>query len=485
MASEQTNTKRTIKDILKVSFGNVVKLLGSILVGFLLPKIIGVTDYGYYKIFTLYATYIGLFHFGFADGIYLVYGGMSYDELKRSSFRTYSVFLIVMELLISVAFGIASLCILSGELRFIFICLSVLLLSANITNYYQIISQITSRFNELSTRTIIQSALTVIAILVLWIIYKVNGELLTYRVYTVVFVAINVILAVWYMFTYREITFGARERLSSETKALKVFFLLGFPLLFANLCSTFILAIDRQFVSVLFDTNIYAIYAFAYNMLALITTALAAVSTVLYPTLKKANSETLKANYSRLVEAVLIITFACLFIYFPLKWFVPWFLPKYSDSLPIFRVILPGLAVSSVITIVMHNYYKAEGKEVMFFVKSIAVLLLSGVANYVSYLFFKTTISISIASILIMVVWYVLIEEYFIRVYKIRWLKNFTYMMTMSIGFYLITAFDNWWITMLVYTCLFLAVTFLFYWNDVKKISNKLYRGNKLLGVGK
>lgn len=478
-------TKRTIKDILKVSLSNVLKLLAGVLVGFLLPKIIGVTDYGYFKTFTLYSSYIGLLHFGFADGIYLLYGGKNYEELERSSFRLFTFFLILLELIIAVAGGFVALLLLEGELKFLFICLAFYLLSANITNYYQIISQVTSRFNELSLRTVIQSILTCIAVVALWITYKLDGNLLSYRIYTIIFVAISIILTLWYIYTYRDITFGKKQPYSEGKKTLFSFFKIGFPLLFANLCSTFILTIDRQFVNILFETDTYAVYAFAYNMLALITTALAAISTVLYPTLKRTNKETLKNNYVFLIRMILIMVFACLSVYFPLKWFVPWFLPKYIDSLPIFRIILPGLAVSSAISIVMHNYYKTEGKELMFFVKSIIILVLSGIANLVAYSIFKTTLSISIASIIVMVVWYAIIEEYFIREYKIKWIKNFAYMVLMSAGFYFITMWNNWWVTLLIYIGFFVVVTCLFYWNDINLAFNKfLKRRRKMVMDG-
>ena len=63
--------KGSATDVFKVSASNVVKLLAGALVAFVLPKLIGVSDYGYFKTFTLYATYVGLFHLGICDGIYL------------------------------------------------------------------------------------------------------------------------------------------------------------------------------------------------------------------------------------------------------------------------------------------------------------------------------------------------------------------------------------------------------------------------------
>ena len=474
MSNESITSKRTIGNIFKVAASNILKLLAGVLVGFLLPKIIGVTDYGYYKIFTLYASYVGLLHFGFADGIYLKYGGKNYDELNKGSFRFYTLFLIGFELIITVIGAFISLFALSGDLKFIFICLAAYLLAANITNYYQIISQITGRFNELSIRTVIQSALTALAVVVLWLIKRFADVTVSYKIYTIIYVGINVVLTLWYIFTYRDLTFGKQDR--SNKKELWEFIKIGFPLLIANLSSTLILNLDRQFVSILFDTDTYAVYAFAYNMLGLITTALSAISTVIYPTLKRTDENTLKGTYSRLIEIILILVFACLLVYFPLCWFVNWFLPKYADSLPIFRIILPGLAVSSAVTIVMHNYYKTFGKETSFFIKSIIVLVLSAGANYAAYAIFKTTQAISIASIIVMVLWYVLIEIYFIRQHKVKWVKNFIFMLLVAAGFYLITWWDIWWASMLIYFVFFVGITYAFYWKDINALMRKIFK---------
>lgn len=480
MKQNFTKTGKTIRDILKVSLSNILKLLSGVLVGFLLPKIIGVTDYGYYKTFTLYAAYVGLLHFGFIDGIYLKFGGKNYEELEKESFRLYSKFLFIIEFFVVLLSSVAFLLTLNGELRFIFLCLAVYCLITNIIGYYQVISQITSRFNELSLRNIFQSILIALSVIALWIIHVFYDEPISYRVYTIVYLVVNLVLSIWYIFTYRGITFGKSAKFSVNSKQVFSFFVLGLPLLVSNLCSSLILAIDRQFVNILFEVETYAVYAFAYNMLALITTALSAISTVLYPSLKKADSKSLKNNYPYLVGGILIIVFLFLIFYFPLMWFVPWFLPNYAESLPIFRVILPGLAISSAVTIVMHNYYKTEGKELLFFAKSLVVLSLSIVANLCAYYFFKTTISISIASIIVMTIWYFLVEVYFIRRYKINWIKNSLYLVFMSSSFYLITWWNNWWASMLIYLAILILASIIFYKNELQKF---FLKKNKQLSI--
>lgn len=462
-SNKSIGNKKTVKNILKVSASNIIKLLAGVLVGFLLPKIIGVTDYGYYKTFTLYATYIGLFHFGIEDGVYLKYGGKNYEELDKENFRFYTAFLIGLEGVISVIAFIISFFSLSGDSRFIFCFLAATLFATNITNYYQFISQITQRFQELSTVIVVQAALTAVAMVVLWVLHHFWDVTITYKIYTIIFVAIYYLITLWYFIAYRDISFGKRSSFKEHKGDIWEFIKLGFPLMVANLCACFILTIDRQFVNIFFDMDTYAVYAFAYNMLGLATTAISAISTVIYPAMKRADEETLKKNYSKLVALILGISFFLVLLYYPLCFFIHWFLPKYSGSLPIFRVILPSLAISSAVTIVMHNYYKTIGKNLSFFWKSLVILALSIGADFIAYYCFKTTIAISIASLFVMFFWYILIDYYFVKTYHTKWLKNLLYLVSSMGSFYLITWIPNDYIGFAVHIVSFFGITLAFF----------------------
>ena len=93
---------RTLRNnLVKVVFSRVVSLFSSIIVGFLLPKMFSITDYGFYKVFTLYATYTALLHFGFVDGVSLKMAGKDYRELEISQMRTYTRFFMFSEVVIS------------------------------------------------------------------------------------------------------------------------------------------------------------------------------------------------------------------------------------------------------------------------------------------------------------------------------------------------------------------------------------------------
>ena len=356
--------------------------------------------------------------------------------------------------------GIVAGLFFQGEYKYIFICLAIYLVFCNLTSYFQKISQITSRFKELSRRNFIKSAGIVITILSLSVLHYFNVTDVTYRIYLNCYIIVIVSLALWYVYTYRDITFGPRK---AQLADILYFIKIGFPLMVANLCSSLILTLDRQFVNILFNTEVYAVYAFAYNMLALVTTATSAIATVLYPKLKQLSRDKLESSYPDFVMEILIFMYFCLALYFPLNIFVSWFLPKFMGALPIFRIIFPGLAVSTVITVIMHNYYNTLGLSNKFFIKCVIAIIVSGVANYIAYYFFRTTESISIASIITLIFWYVLVESYFWKLFNVKWKKNFLYMIVMMVAFYLITMIENSLISAVVYLFVFLFATFVIY----------------------
>ena len=461
---------KTANNFLVVMMSNITSIVAGIIVAFIVPKLLSVDDYGYYKTFTLFTGYMGLLNLGIADGIVLDYGGYNYEQLDKFSFRSFFRWFIIVHIFFCGVMGIVGLTI-KGDYGFIWVMLALNTLVINTVGYFQQISQITQRFKELSIRKILQSISSIIAAIILFLIWKKNGQP-DYKIYVLFLVMFSTILAMWYFYTYREIILGKRIADKEALPQIRHFIQIGFPLLFANICSTLILTLDSLFVNVLFNTIEYAAYAFAYNMLSLVTVATSAASTVLYPSLKRTSVENLRKNYSTLIGFMQIFVFAALVVYFPLCLFIDWYLPKYIESLVIFRIIFPGLAISSCVTVIMHNYYKVLGNNLRFFKKSIIVLLVSGLANATAYYVFRTTSSISIASIIVMMFWYIYVEH---GLESFRWkdnYKNTFYLIGMGLSFYLITIIPNMFISGGIYIIAYCILTFIIQRDTVRKAIN-------------
>lgn len=455
---------KEIKSILSVAISNVSSIISGIFVGFIVPKILSVEGYGSYKTFTLYVAYLGIFSLGIVDGIYLKYGAKDYSDLDRPLFRALFKWFLIIHLFFSLlVIGYSLVVISDTNTRFIMITLGINLIAVNITGYFQHLSQITQRFKEYSVRKILQSALNIVAVIMLYIVYK-NSGVIKYEFYVVIVLIINYILMIWYVITYKELVFGSSRNILEVRFDLWNLVIKGFPLMFSNLCSTILLNIDRQFVNIFFGTLDYAIYAFAYNMLSLVTVATSAVSTVLYPMLKRRDNNSL-TMYSKLNSAVIVMVYIIIMSYFPLTLFIQWFLPKYVPSLPIFRIILPGIAFSSAVTVIMHNYYKILDEVNTYFKKSVIILIFSVIANYTAYSLFGTMASISLASIATMIIWYVYVEQRLIvkGVERKACWKNRVFSVLMLVAFYLCTELSNVWISMICYMIVLIVTILAFF----------------------
>lgn len=460
---------RTLKNILQVIISNVSTILCGVLVGFVIPKILTVGDYGMYKIFMLYANYLGILSLGIIDGIVLKYGGYDYEQLDKKKFRGYFAWYTLLTFGFCLLFVAASAFVNNVEYRHILVALGLYLVAVNVLGYYQQISQITQRFREYSNIKLIQSLLNS-AIVLVFLFIHVRGGAVTYMQYTVVFVLMNIALALWYVISYREIVFGKRESLASCAGEVFGLARKGFPLLVANLCSLLILSLDRQFVSVLFTKEQYATYAFAYSMLALVTVATSAVSTVLYPLLKRQNAEDLVAGYEHYVGAVIAFVGLGAVVFFPLAWFIRWFLPNYTESIVIFRIILPGLGFSSAISVVVQNYFKVYDRSNAFFGISVVILIISFVFNYIAWMIFKSRESISVASIITITIWFIVANGYIQRQHRDYRALNLVYGLLQMGLFYGATCIDNLLVSSALYVAGSAAVTYICQRSTLKQL---------------
>jgi hypothetical protein len=198
-------------------------------------------------------------------------------------------------------------------------------------------------------------------------------------------------------------------------------------------------------------------------MLTLLTTTISSVATVMYPIIKTATKDELISRYGEFSAVMLCVAALGLIAFFPLTLIVNTWLSKFSGSLVIFRVILPGLILTTQISVVMLNYYKSLGLVKNYFWRVLFVFAFAVASNTVAYLIFRSTISISVASILTVFVWYFVAQIHLTRSIQAKWLKNFVFATLAMAGFYGATAINDVWISFAVYTAFVIALILGFY----------------------
>ncbi len=460
------------KSIFQVLIGQIIVLIAGVLIGFFVPKALGGYNYGIYKTYTLYLTYFGMLHFGLIEGVCLKYSGKVYEEIDDRELRTLTLVLFIIDTIVVISTTLVSIFFLQNEYKIIFLLLALTVIPNHFLGYLRTISQVTMRFKEFSILNIVQSVFQIIACLILFILWNYTRNYQSPYLFIILVILSYVIVLLIYMINYRKILFGKIYRFKEVKKLFKEIFVNGIILLVSNTIVTLILNLDRQFVNVLFDYDVYGSYSFAYSILALFTTIISTISVVVFPMMKTTSPDTLRQHYVEWSGLLLILLFFCIIGFFPLAFIVKTFLQDYLDSIMIFKIIIPAISFSSSISILMHNYFKVFGKHRQYFLICLCILLLSFCANFIAYRLSYRTYPISIASVICLFVWYIVCDRYLLYKMKLKSSKNVAYILTMITLFYLIVfLIPSIYIQLVVYIFTFLIISTLFYH---KTISNYL-----------
>ncbi len=457
--------KKNISNVIKVALVSLFSLGASLLSGFIIPKILSVENYGYYQTALLYVAYLGIAPLGFFDGIILSYAGKNEDELPKNLFHYFSRVMFVLHLVLSAVFIILGFALFTGPEKWIFLFLGLQLFFGNMVSFFTNISTMTSNFKLFSKISFASSALRFVDLGVIAILYLAKVSWINeapFYVFLGISLLPNILMFVVYIIRYRQLVFGKTGMSAAEMRQTALHLIkLGFPLLVGNLVITFILECDRQFVQIAFDISTYAVYAFAYSLLGLISKVVSSISTVLFPELKKRDAKAALSQYPTLIGVMSVTVSLLCFGYYAVHGVVLLWLPKYTDSLKIFRVVLAAYLCYSNTVIINQNYYKSSLMNVRFLIISICCLALGIGLNFAAYYLFGTTYSISLATLITLITWFLLTSLPLSKKIVFKDWNNYFYVLLFAIGFSLLSLLDLW-LDAILSTVLFALLILLF-----------------------
>lgn len=471
------NRNSTFKDIIHVTCSNIISLSSSILNGFMVPVLLGQLNYGFFKIFALYASYESLGHLGFNDGMMLSFAGKSYEDLDYHDCRSNIIFFTIFQLIFSSCIILASLFTDNSFYKILFILLGVNNFFVNIECYYQKISQSVLRFDEFSLVSIIQNSLLIVAVIFIWVFCKFNGlHSFNFIIYTIIVICISAIVDLWYIYDYRSITFGKHTPIVKRLKYFKKYFTSGAFITFGWGISLLMFNLDSQFVVRFFSIRTYSIYAFAYSIFSAGLVILQSASPVLLPHLKTHSSKYILRRFSNNLACIIITVYLCIAGYFPLNWILYHFIFKYYTSLIYFRLLLPGMVITCCMNMIISSYYYAFKKMKFYFCLSLVALIIAFILDSIVYLIFKDTTSLALSSTISLLIWFIMSNYFLVKWYHVNWVKNLSYLVLMMILFLSISNLSNWIIGLVIYIIVYLVVSLLFFKNLIIKLSNRLFK---------
>lgn len=386
------------KGIVAVLIANIVNVFFSLATNFLLPKFLSIESYAGIKEFQLYVSYVGLFHFGFVDGIYLKYGGKNLEKKVDSSFYTDLSTMRVFQVIITLVVLIVAF-ILKDRIL-IFFALSIF--PQNMANYFKFLYQAIGEFNLYGKAMNMTTISTFVLNMILLFILKTDNVYWYVLGYIVLYFVIWLILEKNF-YTKHVFLRGRYFSLYVLFDNIKT----GFLLTLGNLSSIFLTSMDRWFVKALMNTFAFAQYSFSVSVENFLNLAITPVTTTLYNYFCRQNDEN---EHKRIYNYVVIFATIVPAAAFPIQLILLFFLKKYIDASKTIFLLFSAQIFYTVIKAIYVNLYKVQRKQKMYFIKLIIILLVGFLLNCACYAIIKRKEAFAVGTLLSSIVWFFISE---------------------------------------------------------------------------
>lgn len=362
--------KRAILQNMSVAFlAQGVSMCLSILQTLLVPKVLGVEQYGYWQLYIFYISYVGFFHLGLSSGVYLTTGGQTRDEMDKPAIKSQMVFGATYQTCMAIVIVVLSQFMDVGpERTFVIVMTAVYLVLQNLATFMMNELQCMNETKKSSYSTIVERLAFLVPLLVFLVL-----RLRVFEPYVFAFTASTVVQLVycgWHLRDFWRAPFlGIRKAAKLGWASIKI----GFPMMMANIASMLILGIGRFFIDAAWGIETFGRLSLALSLVSFFLAFVSQASMVLFPSLRQASESEVRSFYQAACDAMGLLFPGVYALYFPLAWILSLWLPDYASSFVYLILLLPICVFDSKMNITGVTFYNVLRKErVMLAVNAVA-----------------------------------------------------------------------------------------------------------------
>lgn len=439
----------------KVSYAlsaNIISFVVSILTTLLIPRLLGgnIEGFGFFQLYIFYEGYIGFFHLGLNDGIYLKDGGKHFSMLDRRYYASQFLLLSSFELLIGITITICAYVFdnsYDNQFVFIFLGLSIIVfLPGSLLSY---ILQATNRIKEYATITIASRLLFLSSIIIAFFIK--SSDYFIFVIFDFLSKLLSLLMSLWFC---KEIVFSKPLTLAQGVKEAIDNIKVGLNLLAANIANLLIIGMVRFGVQYKWDIVIFGIISLSISIANLLLVLINAVAMVLYPTLRQVDETRLPSLYCQIRDMLMIPVLGVLILYYPLSKVLLLWIPQYAESLHYMAILFPMCVYASKMSLLITTYMKVYRMEKDIFRVNLFGVAVACVTTIIS-IFICESITIAVMAILV---------NQMLRCLYGEWILSrrihFNYMndMLLEVGLTIAFVISSWYIGGIWGVVLYLAV---------------------------
>lgn len=452
-----TKLRNILENITYTFTANILTMLISIIMTLILPKFLGVTDYSYYQLYIFFISYVGFFHFGWIDGIYLKIGGMEYNDLEKSNYVTQFWMLNVLEIIIAAIISIFALFTIKNiDKSFVLISTSVCGVITILRTYLLFILQSTNRIKEYAKYTRVDRFIYFALVIVFLFLGFKNYKIILY-----IDIFSKLVALVLCANKMKDIVFGKLN--ISKNTLLEIFenISIGIKLMLANIASTLIIGVVRFGIQKNWDIETFGKISLTLNISNLLMTFINAVAVIMFPLLRREEESNLPKIYVILRNTLMIFLYMMLIFYYPIKLILSTWLPQYADSLRYMALLFPICIYESKMSMLINTYLKSFRKEKSMLIINTISLILSLILTILS-VFILNNLTLAILSIVFLLGFRCVIGELVLtKIMNILIYKDIILETVLTAIFIISSWFINNMFCSIIYTCFYSIYVFI------------------------
>ncbi|MFT0650356.1 hypothetical protein ACMEOK_14470 [Lactiplantibacillus plantarum] len=377
-------------------FSNLISLLISTLAVLIVPKFIGVHEYGYWQLYIFYTLYVGSMHFGWLDGIYLRFGGDTYESLDKRLFFSQFIQLFFLQITIAFLIIVGSFVFKNGSSEeFIIVITAIVMVFVNLQQFCLYILQDTGRMASYSMVNVIGRVIY-FGLICLCLLLGIKSFIF----YVLADTIGRFFSMVYGLFMCKEIIFKKISSFYLTIEETWINISVGVKLLLANIAGSLIIGIVRYGIKMEWGVNVFGKISLTLNISNLMMTFISAISLVLYPTLRRLDQNKLKGFYTKLKQIMSVVLLAGLFLYYPIGLLLPIWLPKYASSLVYMGLLFPMCVYQGKFSMLISTFMKTFRLEKKLLFVNVFSVLCSFALTFLNVFFIKS-LTLTMVSIVV------------------------------------------------------------------------------------
>ncbi|WP_188042943.1 lipopolysaccharide biosynthesis protein [Changpingibacter yushuensis] len=353
------NFRKIVGDTAVAFLAQGVSLSVSVVMALLVPKVLGVEEFGYWQLFIFYSGYMGFFHFGLNDGVYLLHGGELRDEVDKTAINSQFWLGATIQLTIAAIMTVSSILLVPDDhRRYVFVATAVFLLLNNFSLFFGYVFQAMNETKKYSASVVIDRIVFIFPVVALVLMRESS-----FQPYIVAFAFSKTCSLVYCLWNARDFLRSGIFCFRRSFELYRFSVRTGSQLMLANFADMMVLGVARLLIDRSWGVVTFGKVSLAFSLVYFFITFVTQASMVLFPAFRRSGDDELRSVYRRLRDASGVLFPAVYLLYFPIAGALSAWLPDYRSSMTYLALLMPVFLFDSKMSLCMVTYLKVLRKE--------------------------------------------------------------------------------------------------------------------------